>query len=77
MIRWIRWRTPQHDGVRQARVLEPLMPGRYRRLAVLQGRLAPEAAIEDVDDLSGLIRRHRIPEPVVDDDQIPLGELCG
>lgn len=65
------------DGVRQSWVLEPFMPGRYRRLAGQQGRFVPEAVIEDVDDLSGLIRRHGITEPIVDDEQVPFGELCG
>jgi len=33
--------------------------------------------IEILDDLTSLIKRHGIPDPVVDDEKVPLGQLCG
>ena len=63
------------DRVGDARFPDGGMPGRGRQLAGDQRRGAFAAVFEDLEEIAPLAIRERREQPVVDGQQIELGEL--
>ena len=49
-------------------------PIRHRDLGSDQGRDAPEAVVEDLEQVLGILRGDRVPHPVIQDEQVEFGQ---
>ena len=65
---------PIQDGIGDRRIWEPGVPLGYRHLSGHQRRGAVVPVVQDLEQLLGLRPGQRIPEPVVEDQQLDTGK---
>ena len=63
-----------HDGIRECRRAEAFVPVRDRDLRRQDRRCPFVAVVDDFKKVLGLDVRERIPQPVVDDEELRLGQ---